>query len=96
MDYADDTALLANTPALPASKLHSLEGTAGGIGLHVKADKTKFMHFNQRGNISTINGGSLNKWTSSPTWKATSHQLKMTSIHDLRLCGQQSIDYLIK
>ncbi len=30
-----------------------------GIGLHVNIDKTEFICFNQRGNISTLNGGSL-------------------------------------
>ena len=37
-DYADDIALLANTPAQAKSLLHSLEWAAGGIGLHVNAD----------------------------------------------------------
>ena len=31
-DYADDPALLANTPAPAESLLHSLKQTAGGIG----------------------------------------------------------------
>ena len=39
-DYADDLTLLANTPAQAQSILHSLEWEAGGIGLHVNADKT--------------------------------------------------------
>ena len=33
---------------------------AGGIGLYVYADKTECMSFNQRGDISTLNGGPLN------------------------------------
>ena len=32
---------------------------AGGIGLHVNAEKTEYMCFNQRGDISTLNGGPL-------------------------------------
>ena len=44
--YADDMALLANTPARAESQLHSLERAAGGIGLHVNADKTEYMCFN--------------------------------------------------
>ena len=40
-DYADDIALLANTPAQAETLLHSLERTAAGIGLHVNADKTE-------------------------------------------------------
>ena len=59
VDYADDIALLANTPAGTESLLHNLERAAGGIGLHVNADKTEYMSFNQRGDISTLNGSSL-------------------------------------
>ena len=33
-DYADDTVLLANTPALDETLLHSLERVAARIGLH--------------------------------------------------------------
>ena len=58
-DYADDIALLANTPAQAESLLHSLEQAASSIGLHENADKTEYMCFNQRGDISTLNGGSL-------------------------------------
>ena len=54
-DYADDIVLLANTPTL----LHSLEQAAAGIGLHVNTDKTEYMCFNQRGDISTLNDSSL-------------------------------------
>ena len=39
-DYADDIALLANTPAKTETLLHSLERAAADIGLHVYADKT--------------------------------------------------------
>ena len=49
MDYADDIALLANTPVQADSLRHSLEQAVGGIGVHVKADKTENMCFNQRG-----------------------------------------------
>ena len=58
-DYADDIALLANTPAQAEILLHSLEWAAAGIGLHVNTDKTEYMCFNQRGDISTLNGSSL-------------------------------------
>ena len=57
-NYADDIALLANTPTLAESLLHSLEQAAGGIGLHVNANKSEYKCFNQ-GDISTVNGGSL-------------------------------------
>ena len=46
-DYADDIALLANTPTQAASLLHSLEKAAGGIGYHMNAVKTKYVYFNQ-------------------------------------------------
>ena len=58
-DYADDTALLANTPNKAETLLHSLERAAAGIGLHVNAHKTEFMCFNQKGDISTLDGTSL-------------------------------------
>ena len=58
-DYADDIALLANAPVQAEYRLHSLEQAVGGIGLNVNADKTEFMCFNQRGDLSTLNGRSL-------------------------------------
>ena len=58
-DYADDIALLANTPNQAETLLHSLERAAAGIGLHVNAHKTEFMCFNQKGDISTLDGTSL-------------------------------------
>ena len=58
-DYADDIVLLANIPTQAESLLQSLEQAAGGISLHVNADKTEFMCFNQTGDISTLNGRSL-------------------------------------
>ena len=58
-DYTDDIRLLANTPCQAESLQYSLEQAAGSIGLHVNAVKTEYMCFNQRGDISTLNGGSL-------------------------------------
>ena len=58
-DYADDIALLANTPAQAETLLHSLEQAAACIGLHVNADKTEYKSFNQRDDIATLNGSSL-------------------------------------
>ena len=57
VDYADDIPLLANSSV--QALLHSLERAAGGIGFHVNADKTEYMYFNQRGDVSTLNGGPL-------------------------------------
>ena len=59
VNYADDIALVANTLGQTQSLLHSQVQAAGGIGLHVNADKTEFMYFNQRGGISTLNDRSL-------------------------------------
>ena len=53
-DAVEDIALLANIPIQTESLLHSLEQAAGGIGLHVNADRTKYMCFNQQRDISTL------------------------------------------
>ena len=58
-DYANDIALLANTPAQAKTLRYTLEEAAAGIGLHVNTDKMEYMCFNQRGDISTLNGSSL-------------------------------------
>ena len=57
-DYADDTALLAKTPAQAKTLMHGLEWAAAGIGHHVNANKMEYMCFNQRGDISTLNSSS--------------------------------------
>ena len=57
-DYADDIAILANTPNQAETLLHSLEQATAGIGLYVNAHKTEFICFNQTGNISTQDGSS--------------------------------------
>ena len=65
-DYADDIAILAITPNQAETLLHSLERAAAGIGLHVNAHKTEYMCYNQRGNITTLDGTPLkvvNKFT---------------------------------
>ena len=58
-DNADDIALLASTSSLAETLLHSLERVATSIYLHINADKTEYMCFNQRVDISTLNGSSL-------------------------------------
>ena len=58
-DYADDIALLANTPNQAETLLHSLERAAAGTGVHGNAHKTEFMCFNPKGDISTLDGTSL-------------------------------------
>ena len=58
-DYADGIVILANRPAQAETLQDGLERAAAGIGLQVNVDKTEYMCFNQRGNISTLNYGSL-------------------------------------
>ena len=82
-DYADDIVLLTNTPTQAESLLHSLEQAAGGTGLHVNAEKTEYMCFNKKGDISTLNGGSLKSMDKFMYLEAVSHLLILTSICDL-------------
>ena len=58
-DYADDIAILVNTPNKAETLLHSLEQATAGIDLNVNAHKTEYMCFNQIGDISTLDGSSL-------------------------------------
>ena len=58
-DYADDIAILANTPDQAETLQHNVEWAVAGIGLHVNAHKTEYMCFNQSGNISTLDRTSL-------------------------------------
>ena len=53
-DYANDIAILANTPNQAKTLLHSSERAATGIGLPVNAHKTEYMCYNQTGDISTL------------------------------------------
>ena len=59
VDYADDIVVLANTPTKAETLQHCRERAAAGISLYVNADKTEYMCFNQRCDISTLNGSSL-------------------------------------
>ena len=58
-DDAYDIALLANAPGQLECLLHSLERASPGIDLHVKANKMEYMCYDQRDDISTLNGSSL-------------------------------------
>ena len=75
-DYADDIALLANTPAQAEALLHNLERAA--------ADKAEYMCFNQRGDISTQNGSSL-KLVVKFTYLGSSVSLTETDINTRRV-----------
>ena len=92
-DYADDIALLANTSAQAESLLQSLERTAAGIGLHVNADKTENMCFNQRGAISTLNGSSL-KLVEKFTYQGSSVSSTETDINTRLAKAWTAIDRL--
>ena len=58
-DYADNILLLANITTQAEILLHNLERAFTGIGHHVNTDKTEYICFKQRGDISTLNGCSL-------------------------------------
>ena len=58
-DSADIEVFLENAQSRAESRQYSLEQAAGGIGFHLNRDKTEFMSFNQKGDISTLNGHSL-------------------------------------
>ena len=58
-DYTGDIAILANASHQAETLLHSLGQATAGIGLHVNANKTECMCFNQTGDISTLDGSSL-------------------------------------
>ena len=58
-DFVDDIVLLANTLIQAESLLHSLGQSADSIGLQVNAEKTKYMCFHHKRDISTLNGSSL-------------------------------------
>ena len=49
----------AQTPTQAKIPLHCLERATVSIGLHVNADKTEYICFNQNGDISTLKGGPL-------------------------------------
>ena len=55
-NYADDLALLANTPAQPKSVLNNLEQAAEGTGLSVNANKTEFICFHPERTIAILSG----------------------------------------
>ena len=94
-DYADDIALLTNTPTQAETLLHSLEWAAAGIGLHVNADKMKYICFNQRGDISTLNSSSL-KQVDKFTYLGSSISSTETDINTWLVKAWTAIDRPIK
>ena len=79
-DYANDIAILANAPTQAETLLHSLERAAAGKGLHVNALKREYMCFNQRGDVSTLNGSTL-KLVDKFTYLGSSVSLTETDIN---------------
>ena len=92
-DYTHDMALLANTPVLAETLLHSLERAAAGIGLHVNADKTKYMRFIQGDDIPTLNGSSP-KLVDKSTYLRSSVSSTETDINTLLAKAWTAIDSL--
>ena len=74
--------------------LHSLKWAAAGIGLHVNADKTEYMCFNQKGDISTLNGSSL-KLVDKFTYLGSSVSLTKTDINTQLAKAWTAIDRLL-
>ena len=81
-DYTDHLVLLANSPAQVESLLHSLERAPGGIRLHVNADKTEYMCFNQRRDISTLKSRPLELVDKFTYLGSSVSSMEMTSTHD--------------
>ena len=50
--------LLTSTSTQAESQLHRLEPAAGVIGFHLNADKTKYLCFNKKSDISILNDNS--------------------------------------
>ena len=59
INYADDLALLANTPTQAESLLYSLKQAAGSIGLCVNVNKTEYLWIKLEGVISILGGKPL-------------------------------------
>ena len=79
-DYADGIEHLANTPTQAENLLQGLERAKAVIGFHVNADKSEYMCFNQRGDISTLNSSSL-KLVDKFTYLGSSVSITMTDIN---------------
>ena len=58
-DNENDIELLAYIPIQAKSLLHSQEQAAGGNGVHVNADTTEKICFNEKEDVSILNGGPL-------------------------------------
>ena len=96
-DYADDIAILANTPDQAETLLHSFERAAASIGLHVNAHKTEYMCYNQTGDISTLEGTPLklvDKFTLPRKQRRINRKRKRNEVNESMDSYQQAIDYM--
>ena len=75
-NYADDIALLANTPDQAESRLHSLKRAAGDICLHINADKREYIYLGS--NVSStekdIDTRLANAWTAIDRYRSYGSQ----------------------
>ena len=92
-DYADDIAILANTPDQAETLLHSLERTAASLGLYVDAHKTEYMCYNQTGDISTLEGTPL-KLVDKFTYLGSSVESTEKDIETKLTKAWTAIDYM--
>ena len=65
LDFADDIALLSDTPAEAQELLQRVEEQAQTVGLHMNSDKTKVMKYNENRDvpIRSLNGNNLERVT---------------------------------
>ena len=89
-DYADDIAILVNTPNQAETLLHSLERAAASIGFHVNVHKTEYICYNQTGDISTLDRTPL-KLADKFTYQGSSVSLTEKDIDTQH--GQLSIGF---
>ena len=92
-EYADGIVLLANTPSQAKTKLPSQERAAAGINLYFNAHKTEYISFNQRGDISTLNGSTL-KVVDKFTYLGSSVSSTETDINTVLAKVRTTIDRL--
>ena len=88
--YADDLALLINTPAKAKSQQHSLQPAAGGIGLCVTANRNSCL-LNKKEPSPLKVASRWNLKTSLHTLAVISRLLKMMSTNALQRGGMLSI-----
>ena len=86
-DYADTIGLLVNTPTQVESLLLSLRQATGGSDLHVNADKTEYICFNKKGDISIQKGNHVvaKKFAQQPYDRAVKEGVRDQLLHITKL-----------